>query len=337
VVLWSCGPVVSPSVTVLIPTVDRYPYLRTLLTQLRSQTVPPLEIIIVDQTAQDRRDLRLKGEFADLPLRIIYQDQPGQCTSRNAGLQAAQGDHILFIDDDDEVPPDLIEAHLATLAQFQADVSSGVADEVGAGPLPPDFQLLRASDVFPTNNSMIRNTVLHRSGLFDLAYDRRQRADGDLGMRIYLAGALMVLNPSIRVLHHHAPSGGLRKHKARATTYAMARSSVLCRNMCSASEFYLARRYFPPAHAREMRWQSLLGTFSIRGGSLKRFAKILVSAICLPRSLWIIQKRLRESKGMARQFPQIPDLMQLPRAAETPTVPARPPSAVLSSCRPVVL
>ena len=38
-------------VSVLIPTLERYPYLRTLLDQLRSQTVRPYEIIVVDQTS----------------------------------------------------------------------------------------------------------------------------------------------------------------------------------------------------------------------------------------------------------------------------------------------
>src|SRR5436190_2198533 len=115
----------APRVSVLIPTVDRYPYLRILLGQLRRQTVRPLEIIIIDQTAADRRQEDLFEEFGDLPLRVICQDQPGQCTSRNAGLQMACGDYILFIDDDDEVKPDLIELHLRTLVEFGVEVSSG--------------------------------------------------------------------------------------------------------------------------------------------------------------------------------------------------------------------
>ena len=171
----------SAKVTVLIPTVERYPYLRKLLEQIRTQTVKPHEIIVVDQTHQDRRDLSLANDFAGLPLQVIYQDEPGQCTSRNAGLHASTGDYILFIDDDDEVPSDLLEQHLKNLARFGVPVSSGVADEIGAGPLPEDFTLIRVSDVFPTNNTMIDRQVLSRSGLFDLAYNRRQRADGDLG------------------------------------------------------------------------------------------------------------------------------------------------------------
>ncbi len=299
----------SPAkVSVLIPTVDRYPYLRTLLGQLREQTVAPLEIIIVDQTAADRRDTHLAEQFADLPLRILYQDQPGQCTSRNAGLMQSRGDYILFIDDDDEVAPTLIEDHLKTLDRFEAEVSSGVADEVGAGPLPSNFLLLRASDVFPTNNTLIREEALQGSGLFDLAYNRGQRADGDLGMRVYLSGALMILNPQISVLHHHAPSGGLRKHKARTITYASSRRYLTHRQLLSATEAYMALRYFGEEALRERIWLSVLGTFSVRGGRHRKILKALVSLCLLPHTLYLTHQRCRQARQMLQEYPQIPAL-----------------------------
>src|SRR5260370_5210673 len=169
------------------------------------------------------------------------------------------------MDDDDEVPASLIEDHLKNLNRFQADVSSGVADEVGAGPLPHDFTFVGASDVFPTNNTMIHRNVLERSGLFDLAYERGQRADGDLGMRVYLSGARMVLNPGISVLHHHAPGGGLRTHKARVVTYASSRRRFTVGQAPSATQIYLARRYFSPRQDREMLLPGVLLTFTIPG------------------------------------------------------------------------
>lgn len=293
-------------VSVLVPTLDRYGYLRTLLGQLRKQTIMPTEILVMDQTSIGRRDPTLAASFQDLPLKHVFLDHAGQCSSRNLGLQLATGDFILFLDDDDEVPPDLIERHLASLERFQNEVSSGVAEEDGAGPLPEAFRLIRTSDVFPTNNSLIVKSVLAASGLFDLAYDRGSRADGDLGIRIYLSGALMVLNPEISVVHHHAPSGGLRTHGARVITYASSRKRLMQRHLPATTEIYLAKRYFSPRQVREMLWLSALGTFTIRGGAVRKFLKVAMSLFSLPNTLWQIRTRRAQAAAMLRDFPKIP-------------------------------
>ena len=261
---------------------------------------------MVDQTPKNERDLTLKEEFQDLPVRFVYLDKAGQCSSRNVGLQMAKGQYILFLDDDDEVSPSLIELHLKNLRKFQADVSSGIANEVGAGSLPESFTYARVSDVFPTNNTLIHHSVLDQSGLFDLAYERGQRADGDLGMRVYLSGALMVLNPDIAVLHHHAPSGGLRKHKARVITYASSRMRLAHRHLPSATEIYLAKRYFSPRQVKEMLWMRILGTFSAQGGKLRKMLKVLMGLLYLPNTILQIRKREREADVMLQSFPQIP-------------------------------
>jgi glycosyltransferase involved in cell wall biosynthesis len=250
------------------------------------------------------------ADFADLPLKVIYQDEPGQCSARNEGLNSASGDYILFLDDDDEVPQTLIERHLECLTVFDADVSSGVANESGAGPLPDNFRYTRASDVFPTNNTMVRKAVLNRSGLFDLAYDKGQRADGDLGMRVHLSGAAMILNSQISVIHHHAPVGGLRVHKARVKTYAASRASLNVRQLTSATEVYLAKRYFTPRQLREMLWLQVFGTFSFRGSALKRVIKIFLGLVYMPNTLVALNKKYRQATKMLEIYPQIPALDQ---------------------------
>ncbi len=296
------------SVSVLIPTLSRRQHLRTLLAQLRNQTVRPLEIIVVNQTPVKDRDFHLSSDFADLPLRILHLDQAGQCSSRNAGLKAAGGDYILFIDDDDEIPPDLIEKHVRYLLHSRADVSSGVAQETGAGNLPEEFSYTRVSNVFPTNNSLVTREALQKSGLFDLAFDRGQRADHDLGMRLYLSGALMMLNPEISVIHHHAPAGGLRTHKARVVTYATSRHRLGVRHLPTVTEIYLAQRYFTARQVREMLWLRTFGTFSIRGGRVKKLLKLLTGSVCLPFTLCQCANRYLRAAELLKMFPQFPQL-----------------------------
>jgi glycosyltransferase involved in cell wall biosynthesis len=295
-------------VTVLIPTLNRYKYLRVVLANLREQTVRPHEIIIVDQTAQERRDLAIAEDFADLPLRLMYQDEPGQCVSRNAGLAVSTGDYILFIDDDDELTPTLIEEHLRNLARFDADVSSGVATEVGTAPLTPDKRYVRASDVFPTNNTLARREVLKRSGLFDLAFNRAPRADGELGMRVYKSGAFMVLDQGLAVMHHRALEGGLRVHGARVITYRTSRENLMQRHLPHISEIYLVSRHFTPRQRRETLWLRAFGTLAGKGSTAQRLAKVLVGSLMLPDTVKITLDRSRAAREWMTRFPQIAEL-----------------------------
>jgi glycosyltransferase involved in cell wall biosynthesis len=301
----------SPKVSIVIPTVNRYPYLRALLSQIQTQTIAPHEIIIVDQTPENVRDENIKKDFSDLPIQLFTLKQAGQCSSRNIALQKATGDFILFLDDDDSIPEDLIEKHLLSLSEFEADVSNGIAHEKKAGEIPDDFRFVRVSDVFPTNNTMIRKGLLQESGLFDLAYDQGQRADHDLGMRLYTNGAFMVLNPAVWVIHHHAPIGGLREHKARKNTYAASRRQLFKFNLPTISDIYLAKRYYTPEQVREMFWISVFAIFSIRGPWWKRLLRIIVGIFCLPWVIWLMVQRNKKAAQMLQSYPQINPLTPL--------------------------
>jgi len=299
-------PASALSVSVLIPTLDRYPHLFSLLDQLRGQSVPPLEIIVVDQTDAAARDPEWPRRFADLPLRVIWRDAAGQCSSRNAGLDAVRGEAVLFLDDDDEVPSDLIERHLTYLARFAVDASCGVAEELGAGPLPAAFRLVRASDVFPTNNALLRVDALAGSGLFDLAYERGERADGDLGMRLYLAGKSLGLNPGASVVHLHAPRGGLRQHKARVVTRGGSRGSLTGRHLLAPTEGYLWSRYFTPRQVDEALLIRSVGTLRGERHGVDGLARAALMLLLLPGTWRQNRARLAEGQAMLTRYPAIP-------------------------------
>jgi GT2 family glycosyltransferase len=297
-----------PSVTVVIPTVDRYPWLQTVLDDLGGQTVTPSEVLVVDQTPPDRRQPVAGGGS----VRVIPSEQVGQCSARNLALVEARGDRILFLDDDDELDDDLVARHHARLDASGADASCGVAREPGESALEPSFRRLRQSDVFPTNNTMLRREALELSGLFDLAYDRGERADHDLGMRLYLAGARLVLDPEVAVLHHHAPSGGLRTHAARVRTYRASRHSTVARHHLAPTELYLWQRYYRPDQVEEAVRLRMLGTFSRRGALPLRLLRVLVQLVLLPDTLRRLRRARRAASELARDHPTIPALHATP-------------------------
>jgi glycosyltransferase involved in cell wall biosynthesis len=230
----------------------------------------------------------------------------GQCSSRNAGLAAARGDTVLFLDDDDEAPPDLIACHLAYLARFGVDASCGVAVELGVGPLPPAFGLVRDSDVFPTNNALLRRAALADSGLFDLAYERGERADGDLGMRLYLAGKALGLNPAASVVHLHAPRGGLRQHRARVVTRGGSRGSLRHRHLLAPTEGYLWSRYFTPRQVHEALLIRTVATLRGEGRGPRRLLRAALMALLLPDTWRQNRARLAQGQAMLARFPSIP-------------------------------
>lgn len=298
----SPGPVVDPAgtdrtVSVILPTVDRYSYLEPLLHQLAAQTATPHEVIIVDQTPLDRRRRDLADIEPDLPVTVIEITEPGQSTARNAAIGMATGELILFLDDDLDIEEGVLAGHTERLSHGIDSVSGGV-DDATAGPPPEGFRHRRASDVFPAGNTMVRRSALRRSGLFDPVFDSGSRADHDLGMRLHLSGALLLYDPDVEVYHHHAPVGGLRTHGARTVTRASSRRSLTERNLPSATELYLGRKYYTGAQRKDGRRIAMLATLSGEGRAWRRVLRAVVQLLLLP-STW---KDLRDTDRVAAEM-----------------------------------
>lgn len=295
------------TVSVIVPTVDRYPYLDVLLQQLRAQTVPVHEVLVADQTPFDRRRRDLETIEPALPVTVLGLDRIGQSTARNAAIEHATGEIIMFLDDDDEIPADLVEQHLRLLSDG-IDAICGAVDDATAGPPPPGFRHRQASAVFPTNHSTVRRTALARSGIFDPVFDHGPRADHDVGMRLHLAGCVLIYDPSVSVYHHHASTGGLRTHGARKTTRASARRSLTERNLPSTTECYIGLRYYRERQRREARAIRVLSALSGDGTRSRRLARAMVQIMLLPNTLERIRRSEREAAAVMQDRPRIPGL-----------------------------
>ncbi len=285
------------TVSVILPTIDRYSYLESLLRQLETQTVAPTEVVIVDQTPVNTRRHDLKEIAPSLTVRSLTLDKPGQSSARNLAINTSVGEMLLFLDDDDDIPKDLIEQHLQQLTE-EIDAICGAVDEATAGPPPPGFRHRRTSDVFPCNNSMLRRAALIHSGLFDPSFDRGSMADHDLGMRLTASGALLVYSPKPMVFHYHAPRGGLRAHGARVTTRADSRRSITTRNLPTVTGMYLRERYFTKSQIKERDAIDRLAILTGEGQPLHRLARFVVQAALLVNS----NRRIRHNRTTAKQM-----------------------------------
>ncbi|MEM7582209.1 MAG: trifunctional glycosyltransferase/class I SAM-dependent methyltransferase/polysaccharide deacetylase [Acidobacteriota bacterium] len=107
----------GPEVSVIIPAFNAAETLHEPLASLHAQTYGDWEAIIVDDGSTDDT-LRLAERFAadDPRFRTLRQDNAGVSAARNAGLAAARGEWLLFLDADDTVAPEYLERMMAASA-----------------------------------------------------------------------------------------------------------------------------------------------------------------------------------------------------------------------------
>ena len=104
-------------ISVIIPTYKPQDYLWRCLDSLDGQTLAKdkFEVILVLNGCKEPYDGEIKNyavNHSQLPLDYIQTDKGGVSNARNIGIDAANGDYITFIDDDDYVSPRYLEALL---------------------------------------------------------------------------------------------------------------------------------------------------------------------------------------------------------------------------------
>jgi glycosyltransferase involved in cell wall biosynthesis len=106
-----------PSLSVVIPSRDKASSLALTLTCLCTQTWPDVEVVVVDDGSRDTT-ADVIAAFSDgrLPLRPVRLDGRGRAAARNAGAAVADGDVVVFLDDDILVPAWFLAAHAAVHA-----------------------------------------------------------------------------------------------------------------------------------------------------------------------------------------------------------------------------
>ena len=101
---------VSVEVSVIVPVYNAEAYLERCIASLRAQTLEACEFIFVNDGSTDG-SRRIIERHAELDDRIVLIDRPnrGVSEARNAGLEAAVGRYVGFVDADDEVAPEWFE------------------------------------------------------------------------------------------------------------------------------------------------------------------------------------------------------------------------------------
>ena len=190
-------------VSVVIPTLERPLCLERALASLAAQTGLDdmrVEIVVVDNSPQGLTAARLAGRgFV-----VVHEPRMGVASARNAGVAAARGRWIAFLDDDEEAGPGWLAALVAVARRTGAAAVFGPIEaraEGGheIGPFRPYFsrQLTRAdgADVtdlaalLGTNNSLFRADCLNGARTFDETLNETGGEDSLLLLQLARQGA----------------------------------------------------------------------------------------------------------------------------------------------------
>ena len=118
----------SVKISIVIPCYNQGEYLEDALESAYNQTCAAHEIIVVnDGSTDDSREIAERYMFRDLPLigspvRVINQANKGLSSARNTGIMAATGDYIQFLDADDILMENCLEAMTREIGNTNADI-----------------------------------------------------------------------------------------------------------------------------------------------------------------------------------------------------------------------
>jgi len=213
------------SVSVVIPTYERKAVLEETVRALASQTVRPLEVIVVDDGSKDgTTELlhRLREELAErLDLVPLRQPNLKQGRARNLGVAHARGELVLFLGDDTIPEPSCVAEHLAARAsrpgacavigftgwhREKMRVTPFLDFVNGHGP-QFSFDLLRDGQEVPFTTLYTSNVSIPREHLGQAPFDHRFTSYGwedcELGWRLSSAGLPIVYRRAAATRHVH--------------------------------------------------------------------------------------------------------------------------------------
>lgn len=112
-------------VSVIVPAYNREKTIERCIGSIAGQTLPPYEVIVVDDGSSDRTAELAEKCGGGPRVRVIRQDRRGAQAARNCGILNAEGNYIAFCDSDDEWLPDKLEAQVEALRRNEDAVVYG--------------------------------------------------------------------------------------------------------------------------------------------------------------------------------------------------------------------
>lgn len=220
-------PTESIRATAIVPTYDRPAQIARCVTALQAQTLPGLEIVVVDDGSPTAIERLPEGPH---PVTLIRQANAGPAAARNRGAAEARGGWLLFTDDDcrprpgwaaafaDAMPAAVTMLGGRTVNAVEGDIYAQVSQDMN-----DHLSALPGAPFFPSNNIAVPRDAFLALGGFDTGYRRAAGEDRALCRSWDAAGYAFAAAPGAVVDHHHALSARRFWRQHRNYGYGAAR------------------------------------------------------------------------------------------------------------------
>lgn len=154
-----------PAISVIMPAYNSEKFIGESLESLVSQTFRDFEVIAVDDGSEDSTGKIIAHYSAEYPfIKSLKKANGGVSSARNAGLEAAKGKYIAFLDSDDTFSPETLGELYKTAEENRAELVIGKIrnfSDLGADDYQPRaFSLSKKGDIEPFDSEILWNFLL---------------------------------------------------------------------------------------------------------------------------------------------------------------------------------
>ena len=299
-------------VSVVVPCYNQAHFLGEAIESVLAQTYPRFEIIVIDDGSTDNTS-EVAGRYRGV--RCIRQDNQGLSAARNSGLRNSEGEYVVFLDADDRLLPEALQAGLECLkaypecavafGPYRIIASDGSFLKQRRQPVVDKDSyaaLLQRNNIGVPAVVMYRRAVFASVGGFDSSVDAS--ADADMYLRIARRFA---------VCRHEKVVADYRQHGVNMSSNSarMLRASLtVLRKQRRHVKGYKKYKESYKAGIRNRRWRygdRLVDEVraQVRERQWKRaFEGILVLLRYYPQGIALLNERRMERHLMRRRLPR---------------------------------
>jgi len=311
----------TPSISVIIPAFERAGTIDRTLGSVRSQRFTDFEVIVVDDGSGDATaDIALAHAALDARVRVLRCPHAGVAAARNAGARVAGGEHLVFLDCDDEVDEQwLLRLHQEAntleagdrpdlvFGAARAEVSGGETRHWQIAPLGPAFGSIDGA--FISGMFAVRRSLFEEVGGYAVGLEYSENTE--LGLR--LTAASTARHGRVRA----------RAHREERLTVRLPPDGTS--NALSDAKRFESALYLLDRHGEQFRADAhlLASYWAIAGVAAARLGRLGDARSCFARAVRNDPRDLRHLGRLALAL--APSLA----ARRWPARPARPRAAEL--------